>query len=165
NWRSSNPDVATISSNGEDKGMVTGVSAGTVSITVSGEANGQHFSATAVVEVEAPLAFFTTPDTNTRNWNDADAYCKGLSPAARLPTRAELQNLFIQSTSATAISQPNFEMCDVHGWPLSSRCGGSTKYYWISEAFGISMHWLVNMNTGNAISNRGTYGGHVTCVR
>ncbi|WP_176735156.1 Ig-like domain-containing protein, partial [Aeromonas hydrophila] len=29
NWRSSNPAVATISSSGADKGMVTGVSAGT----------------------------------------------------------------------------------------------------------------------------------------
>ncbi|WP_176735148.1 Ig-like domain-containing protein, partial [Aeromonas hydrophila] len=45
NWRSSNPAVATISSSGADKGMVTGVSAGTVTITASGEANGQHFSA------------------------------------------------------------------------------------------------------------------------
>ncbi|WP_176733574.1 Ig-like domain-containing protein, partial [Aeromonas hydrophila] len=51
NWRSSNPAVATISSSGADKGMVTGVSAGTVTITASGEANGQHFSATAEVTI------------------------------------------------------------------------------------------------------------------
>ncbi|MGL6503013.1 Ig-like domain-containing protein, partial [Aeromonas caviae] len=45
-WRSSDPAVATVSSSGTDKGRVTGVSAGTVTITASGEANGQSFSAT-----------------------------------------------------------------------------------------------------------------------
>ncbi|WP_268749184.1 Ig-like domain-containing protein, partial [Aeromonas caviae] len=51
NWRSSDPAVATISSSGTDKGRVTGVSAGTVTITASGEANGQSFSATAEVTI------------------------------------------------------------------------------------------------------------------
>ncbi|WP_368212386.1 Ig-like domain-containing protein, partial [Aeromonas sp. s10] len=50
-WRSSDPAVATISSSGTDKGRVTGVSAGTVTITASGEANGQSFSATAEVTI------------------------------------------------------------------------------------------------------------------
>ncbi|OFC42908.1 hypothetical protein BA189_22705 [Aeromonas hydrophila] len=166
NWRSSNPAVATISSSGADKGMVTGVSAGTVTITASGEANGQHFSATAEVEVKAPLAFFTTPDTITRNWNDADAYCKSLSPAARLPTSAELQNLFIQSTSATAIGQVNYDMCDVHGWPLNDgRCGGSSYYYWTSEAAEAGGHYAVYMDNGTVNSGYDTLTYNVTCVR
>ncbi|MBL0655174.1 Ig-like domain-containing protein [Aeromonas caviae] len=50
-WHSSDPAVATISSSGADKGRVTGVSPGTVTITASGEANGQHFSATAEVTI------------------------------------------------------------------------------------------------------------------
>ncbi|MGL6302198.1 Ig-like domain-containing protein, partial [Aeromonas caviae] len=50
-WRSSDPAVATVSNSGTDKGRVTGVSAGTVTITASGEANGQSFSATAEVTI------------------------------------------------------------------------------------------------------------------
>ncbi|MBL0542744.1 Ig-like domain-containing protein, partial [Aeromonas caviae] len=50
-WRSSDPTVATVSNSGADKGRVTGVSAGTVTITASGEANGQSFSATAEVTI------------------------------------------------------------------------------------------------------------------
>jgi uncharacterized protein YjdB len=164
-WSSNDPTVASISSSGADKGTVTGVTPGTATITASGVANGQSFSATAEVEVEVPLAFFTTPDTITRDWHDADAYCKGQTPAARLPTRVELQNLFIQSTSATKIGQINNDMCDVHGWPLVGRCGGSTNSYWTSEGTGSSYHWGVGMHYGIPSSNGDTILNHVTCVR
>ncbi|WP_338890406.1 Ig-like domain-containing protein [Aeromonas rivipollensis] len=165
-WSSSDPAVATVSSSGADKGRVTGVSAGTVTITASGEANGQSFSATAEVEVKPPLAFFTTPDTIGRNWNDADAYCKGMNPAARLPTRVELQNLFIQSSSVTELSQSNYDMCDVHGWPLLGRCGGSTNLYWASEMSGLGGHWHTYMNNGTSVSQADdTVSNHVACVR
>ncbi|WP_160291473.1 Ig-like domain-containing protein, partial [Aeromonas hydrophila] len=50
-WSSSNPAIATISGSGVNKGMLTGVAAGTVTITASGEANGQVFSSTAEVTV------------------------------------------------------------------------------------------------------------------
>ncbi|PJG59770.1 Ig-like domain-containing protein, partial [Aeromonas cavernicola] len=170
-WSSSNPAVATIISSGANKGMVTGVSAGSVTITASGEANGQRFSATAEVEVKAPLALFTPPDTNNaRTWKDADAYCKGLTPAARLPTVAELQNLYIQSTSATSINQQdNFEMCDVHGWPLDfARCGGITSYYWTNTLGSFGLYNLVSLARGHnasaGYSNDNSL-HHVACIR
>ncbi|WP_439838006.1 Ig-like domain-containing protein [Aeromonas caviae] len=170
-WSSSNQAVATISSSGADKGMVIGVSAGTVTITASGEVNGQHFSATAEIEVEevALLPFFTTPDTIKRNLRNADAYCKGLNPAYRLPTIKELENLFIQSTSATATGQPNSEMCSVHGWPLGNphQCGGTTSYYWTwaRNTTGILSHHSKHMGSGNTnyASINSEY--NVTCVR
>jgi hypothetical protein len=171
NWSSSNPAVATISSSGANKGQITGVGLGAVTITVSGQFNGQPFSsATAKVEVKAPLAFFTTPDPTTRNWNDANAYCKGLTPAARLPTHIELQNLFIQSTSATALGQENYDMCDLHGWPLNGRCGSSltaSAYYWASNVDETTgRHWYVAMNSGFTSSyNLETANYSAVCVR
>ena len=42
-------------------------------------------------------------------------------------SRAELQNLFIKSTSAVSIGQVNAEMCSVHGWPLLA--GGGADLY------------------------------------
>lgn len=166
-WSSSDPAVATISSSGDDKGQVTGVAPGTVTITASGQANGQHFSASAEVEVndEALLGFFTTPDTITRQWGDAVAYCKGLAPAARLPTRAELQNLFLQSTSATAIGQSNTEMCDVYGWPLRGLCGGWSDTYWTSTTSGPDYHRAISMVNGGEVYTENLVRLHVTCIR
>ncbi|MFQ2750844.1 Ig-like domain-containing protein [Aeromonas caviae] len=164
-WSSSNPAVATISNSGPDKGKVTGVSAGTVTITASGEANGQSFSATAEVEVKPPLAFFTTPDTIGRSWNDADAYCKGLNPAARLPTKLELQNLFSQSSSVE-LGQSSDVMCDVHGWPLRGQCGGSSNLYWANDKEWKDWRWRTNMSNGTSFSQADdTESNHVACVR
>ncbi len=50
-WKSSNPSIATISSSGPDKGQATGISNGTVTITASGSANGNPFTATAQLDV------------------------------------------------------------------------------------------------------------------
>uniref|UniRef100_UPI00191CB336 Ig-like domain-containing protein n=1 Tax=Aeromonas caviae TaxID=648 RepID=UPI00191CB336 len=169
-WRSSNRNVATISSSGPDKGRVTGVSTGTVTITASGEVNGQPFSATAEVEVKALLSFFTTPDTTLRNWNDADAYCRELSPPARLATRHELETLFVQSTSATAIGQKNNDMCEIHGWPMSQgKCGGITNSYWNSTVRDVAgNHWTTNMYDGgqsSSSSGNDNSVSYVTCTR
>ncbi|WP_324036236.1 Ig-like domain-containing protein [Aeromonas caviae] len=131
-WRSSDPAVATVSSSGPDKGMVTGVSRGTVTITASGEANGQPFSTTAEVRV---VSFYDTPSPIRLNWDDAESYCRSLSPTARLPSLEEMQALFILKTSATEAptNNHNFDMCDVHGWPLVGRCGGDSSDYWTSD--------------------------------
>lgn len=107
----------------------------------------------------------TQPTTNLYTWPQADAYCKGLTPAARLPTSKELQDIFVNKTSATAIGQTNYEMCDIHGWPLNSRCGGSTYYYWTSEAGSSGRHWTVNMYNGNTYGGIDTDFRHVACVR
>lgn len=50
-WISSDPSIATVSSSSGNKGMITAVSTGEVTITVSGEANGQQFSSTAKVTI------------------------------------------------------------------------------------------------------------------
>ncbi|MGL5411027.1 MAG: hypothetical protein ACRDAP_20335, partial [Shewanella sp.] len=105
-------------------------------------------------------------DTNLRTWPEADAYCKGLTPEARLPTKQELMDLFIEATSATVAGENNFEMCDLHGWPMSSRCSGSSNYYWTgSPGSTDSMHWAVYMYSGLATDLHDNGVNHVTCVR
>lgn len=91
--------------------------------------------------------FFTPPDANARyTWVQADTYCKQQIPAARLPTVAELQYLYIQSTSAREVGEQNTEMCTVHGWPIygplndgsgnyGKLCGGFSSTYWTSERY------------------------------
>ncbi|WP_421215968.1 Ig-like domain-containing protein [Aeromonas enteropelogenes] len=164
-WKSSDITIATIVSNQtSDNGFATGVKPGTVTITSSGAANDTPFSAFAELEVKDPLDFFTTPQIGYK-WSEADAYCKGLIPVARLPTVAELQNLFIQSTSATAVGQSNNEMCSVHGWPLASQCGGSSGGYWTSETSSKG-RWVVNMTYNNPVdADTANNGYNVACVR
>ncbi|MGL6002398.1 MAG: Ig-like domain-containing protein, partial [Plesiomonas sp.] len=64
-WISSNPSIATVSSNGNNKGMVTGVSSGKVTITASGEAYDRQFSATAEITITNAVVtqLNITPDT------------------------------------------------------------------------------------------------------
>ncbi|WP_429237089.1 Ig-like domain-containing protein, partial [Aeromonas salmonicida] len=50
-WNSSDPTIATVSNVVGSKGVATGVSPGTVTITASGDVNGRPFSATAELEV------------------------------------------------------------------------------------------------------------------
>lgn len=124
---------------------------------------------TAAVTIAANQTWtgnFTKPGTGVMKRQQAYDYCDNLNPKARLPTRKELQDLFLSSTSATAIGQTNYEMCDIHGWPLhGGRCGGSNGYYWTSEPGPSGFHHVVNMHDGtaNALTTTGTY--QVTCVR
>ena len=65
-WSSSNPTIATIASGGaSNNGLATGITAGTVTITASGTANGTHFSAEAVLTVTNAVvtALQVTPAT------------------------------------------------------------------------------------------------------
>lgn len=100
-------------------------------------------------------------------WSEANAYCAGLSPQARLPTRKELQDLFVSSTSATVAggSVSNNDMCTIHGWPLFKFCGGKTAGYWTREVFMGSIHYYVYMNDGAAYIDGDTVAYNVTCVR
>uniref|UniRef100_UPI001CBA64CD DUF1566 domain-containing protein n=2 Tax=Aeromonas sobria TaxID=646 RepID=UPI001CBA64CD len=96
-----------------------------------------------------------TPPVKGMGWNDADAYCKGLTPPGRLPTAFELQSLFINSTSATAIDQTNYEMCNTYGWPLYNKCGGGTNWYWTIQNTTTSQttHYIVSMLSGSSKAN------------
>lgn len=123
-------------------------------------------ASSATVTIADLMARFTRPGTFL-SWNNADAYCRQLTPAARLPTRAELQELFIDATSATAIGQINTDMCDVYGWPLPDSCGGNGNHYWTSESDSrVGYHHIVDMRdgtsnqTGSDVSKR-----PFTCIR
>lgn len=115
--------------------------------------------------IRAGILGFTTPTTAVYTWIQADAYCKSLTPSARLPTVVELQNGFVSATSATSIGQYNEEMCRIYGWPLGSMCDGKSDFYWSSESSGTNAHSLVGMNLGNIIDLPENYSNHVTCIR
>ncbi|MGL6608198.1 hypothetical protein [Aeromonas hydrophila] len=126
---------------------------------------GAPVTSSAQAITPALIGAFIKPDTTIMPWSQADAYCKGLTPAARLPTRIELQDLFLSNTSTTG--SVKYEMCDVFGWPLNGgRCGGSGNYYWTSESGNSDAHWVANMNNG-ITNNIGVDADsfHVACVR
>jgi hypothetical protein len=82
-----------------------------------------------------------------------------------LPTKIELQNLFLSATSATVLGQLNFEMCSVHGWPLVGQCGGSNYDYWSSTPYGSGSHYNVSLSYGDAYGNYDSSTSLVACVR
>lgn len=133
---------------------------------------------TTLVDTSQGLAF-TCPSTTAMAWSEADSYCKKLTPAARLPSPNELQKLFVNQTSATAIVQNfktvNAEMCTRYGWPLGtfgtpkkSYCGGANRSYWASgnsprEYPGYNN--MIYMDNGNYDYRLSTAQAQVTCVR
>lgn len=118
--------------------------------------------------IYSPLILrYSTPPKTIMSWSAAYSYCESLGSGYRLPTRDELQKLFVDATSASAINQPNRDMCNIHGWPLDTGCGGSRFYYWTSEAYGTSttQHYGIHMYNGNAYGyNDTTQPSHVACI-
>jgi hypothetical protein len=158
-WSSSNPLLATVSSSGTNKGLVTAVAPGEVSITASGKAYGQLFNSTAKVTitpvVDVPL--FSTPDGFKKNWTAANAYCLALDFAGstdwRLPTANELVQLYN--------TYPNNQVYTVLGWPTN-------YFYWSSTiTTATSIYKGVNLAYGNILENN-TNGNndlmYVTCI-
>lgn len=92
-----------------------------------------------------PNGGFLPPDTLAQTWSDGNAYCQG--QGARLPTRDELKQLFLDATSVTSIGQKNIEMYTQHGWPLENICAGSSNWYWAGET-SITSHYIVGMTSG-----------------
>jgi hypothetical protein len=82
-----------------------------------------------------------------------------------LPTKIELENLFLSATSATVLGQVNIEMCSVHGWPLYGQCGGSYNSYWSSTPRGTGSHYYVNLDNGYASYYYDSDTNQVACVR
>lgn len=114
----------------------------------------------AAVSVISTIPNFTFPDTTTRTWADANAFCQ--AQGLVLPTRAQLQSVFNTYTSGST----NSHMATRYGWPLNGRCGGSTEHYWTSEVSGTGVYWRVYMITGQSFNNTGNGSRyHVTCVR
>ncbi|MFM4875112.1 hypothetical protein ACEUDK_19440 [Aeromonas veronii] len=158
-------DIVTVDASGQVAVNIESKAEGTVTLTNPAVDGGLPLVASSVsVNFVNP---FIKPDTKYRSWLEADAYCKGLTPEARLPTKQELMDLFIEATSATVTGEKNFEMCTIYGWPLQSRCGGITDTYWTgSPSSSGSMYWGVHMSEGRAVElNYDSSLGYVTCVR
>ncbi|MFB2776780.1 hypothetical protein [Shewanella xiamenensis] len=87
---------------------------------------------------------FILPDTITRTWSQANAFC--ISKGAHLPTVAQLKKVFSDYTSGGI----NDQMSKKYGWPLlGGRCGGGYATYWASTQDPISSgHYDVNMMDG-----------------
>ncbi|MGE6178858.1 Ig-like domain-containing protein [Aeromonas salmonicida] len=160
------PVIATVSNSQTQKGKVTGVSQGKTPIIAYVQITTPPLSATAEVTVRPPIEFFTPPDLTVRNWDTANTYCQTRSPAARLPTVAELQNLFIQSTSATEVGTETNDMCTRYGWPLRDQCGSQELgVYWASDIGPAGNHGLVYLSSGDARFALDTFAAFVACVR
>jgi hypothetical protein len=117
-----------------------------------------------------PLEFVTplnsSGTSHTDGWTGAKNVCAGLG--LRLPTVDELQNAFVQGTSATATGQSNKEMCTEHGWPLQNMCDGTTyswqNRYWSSEQLNASQMYYVDMTNGTKASNDLGSAHGIACV-
>lgn len=141
--------------------------ASTITLTVTPKINAAITGEAESVKIaiEPSLGAFLTPDTAARTWTVAEAYCKAKVPRARLPTKAELQYVFLSATSATFAGEFNIEMCTVHNWPLTGQCGGSDGNYWSSTPSSSGGHYSVNLNNGSASNSNGSYTFQVACVR
>ncbi|MFJ3368094.1 hypothetical protein [Pseudomonas sp. NPDC086251] len=85
----------------------------------------------AVLQVVGNTEGFLTPDTTLRIWTEADSFCR--NQGQRLPTVAELQQLYLTATTAPAIGQSNgnagnYDLYNVHGWPIAM-----VPFTWSSE--------------------------------
>lgn len=129
-------------------------------------ASGVPRASTAVTVAAAGAAVgignFLVPTTATYTRNQAISHCS--QRGARLPSSSELQQLFLERTSATAIGQTNYEMCDVYGWPLDAMCGGvggGNYGYW---SFDNPVTFVV-MHRGSTSGGDVSYQRYVACVR
>lgn len=110
---------------------------------------------------ELMISRFLKPLTATpMKWQDANNYCNGLG--YRLPTRYELQALFVEVSPS---ADTNYELCNMHGWPMEYKCKGEYNDYWTSEAHGPDRYWNVYMNSGNAGDLPATAPSQVACIR
>ncbi|HHQ4663545.1 TPA: hypothetical protein ACSPZY_004014, partial [Aeromonas veronii] len=170
-----NNTIATVNASGQVAVNIRSSTVGSVTLTNPAVVGGLPLVATsAQANFVRSLAPFIRPTTSTYTWSTADAYCRGLSPAARLPTRQELMDLFIDATSATEPSafNPIYEMCDIYGWPMQGgRCGGTYNNYWTSDTHGTLFggvgghHWTVLMHYGFGVRSNNLEPYQVVCVR
>lgn len=126
--------------------------------------SGTPVTSAAITVLPTSVGRFLSPDRLTRSWAAANSYCQGLGNGARLPTNAELIQLFHDSTSSTY----NNQMCTEYGWPLSNRCRGTTNSYWSSTPYKPikGHHHTVIMNEARAEASAGDENTlHVACVR
>lgn len=132
--------------------------------SITDPASGAAAASASVVVAAAGAAVgvgnFLPPTSEVLTWTQAFSHCG--ARGGRLPTRSELQQLFVSATSATAVGQSNYEMCSLYGWPLGVQCGGSNSY-WTSDSAG-GVRYRVLMDSGVAYTNSDLY-SQVACVR
>lgn len=109
---------------------------------------------------------FLKPDRVERNWSAANSYCQ--SQGARLPTKAELETVYLDGTTATALGTSRYDMCSLYGWPLSLWCGAvNNDYYWSGTSAGVGQHVAIRMTDGLGSSHytSDAYPAYVACFR
>lgn len=123
-----------------------------------------------VANASAPVDIdqFIAPSAAGSDYSAAAAFCaaKGM----QLPTSSELQNLYINRTSAT-VAYPtggwasNTELCDIYKWPIGSgACGGAT-HYWSRTPALAGQHKVVSLVYGESVATADTSPNFmVTCV-
>lgn len=109
---------------------------------------------------ELMISRFLKPDPATMNWLDADNYCNNIG--RRLPTVAELRALFVEVSPSFG---ENYELCNVHGWPMAGKCGGTYDDYWTSELSMSNKHRAVYMHIGITGEFPDSAPSQVVCIR
>ncbi|PXV56803.1 UNVERIFIED_ORG: hypothetical protein DFO51_102573 [Aeromonas veronii] len=94
---------------------------------------GNKFASKITLVSVASIGKFVLLSRNTNDYPAAVRGCERLSPPARIATKKELQELFLEYTSATKLGDVNYEMCDIYGLPLNNQCGGLMSTYWMDE--------------------------------
>lgn len=131
-----------------------------VNVNVYAANSSEEQRAISVHFTELMISRFLKPDPATMNWIDADNHCNNLG--RRLPTKAELQALFVE---VSPYYGENFELCNAHGWPMAGKCGGTFDDYWTSEWLGSDKYMNVYMNVGGAGVLPGGQPSQVACIR
>ncbi|UVM05731.1 DUF1566 domain-containing protein [Pseudomonas laurylsulfatiphila] len=129
---------------------------------------GMAVSSTGMMALGPIDPFITPVRASITSWGGANSYCEGLG--ARLPTVAELQQLFVSATRSPTVYPNsgyigNTDMCAAHGWPLSGQCGGAYTFYWSSEPSSAGRYNVVNLDSGGVGTLLANGSGATACVR
>ncbi|OZG43547.1 hypothetical protein CAK78_01925 [Aeromonas sp. A35_P] len=150
-WSSSDPNVATVTTDG----LLTGVQAGSVQVTASKDGiNSNAISVDVRLWISIPgVGDFSVPNNVKYIWGSASSYCQNLSLDGyggwRLPATDELVALYTLYQSNNILS--------VLGWSTDNG-------YWSSTFVG--NHEVVNLLDGSIYGdNNDYYINYVTCVR
>ncbi|PJG60449.1 Ig-like domain-containing protein [Aeromonas cavernicola] len=159
NWSSSHPEIATVENSGPNKGRVTGVAVGTVTLTAAGMANNRPFTANTELEIIDTLPVpdtgsFSSPDGFRRMWANADNYCRTLIWSGqddwRLPSMNELTALYNQ--------YPNNQLKTILGWPTNF-------VYWSATLFSPNAYYYADLSNGRSSGTNDVSDNYVTCIR
>jgi hypothetical protein len=110
-----------------------------------------------VTDSNTHLIWQQTPDGAARTWDQADAYCAGLSLAGggwRLPTMSELQSIIDETVKEPAIDGAAFPNTPSEGFWAATPLAGMRPY-----------RWFVSFDRGIAYNAVPDHLYNVRCVR